>query len=47
VAKIKGGRSKRGSRKETRREGGEKEKEIKKEKDDGSEEDGRRMGDLG
>ena len=47
VTQVQGRRSKRRSRKEMRREGGEKEKETKKEKDNGSEESGRRMGDLG
>ena len=46
VVKTKRGRDERGSRKEMRRKGGEKEKETKKGKNDGSKEGGRRMGDL-
>ena len=47
MAKIKGRRSKRGSRKEIRRESGVKEKEAEKEKDNKCEKSSRGLGNLG
>ena len=47
IAKTKGRRSKRGSRKEIRRESGVKEKEAEKEKDNKCEKSSRELGNLG